>query len=280
MTGRVAVVMPCYNMERWVGSALTSLLHQDYDNYKIFVIDDGSTDKSQSIVRDLEARYPGRVQVFAQINGGCGRALNTGFDAANAEGGYDYGTMVSADNLYYPNFISSLAMALDLEPKSVAMVYGDFNYINERNQIINTLIHQEKDKTDLINGYDQGAAFMFRMEAKNKAGNYWRRICEDYPMAVRIAQHGEFRLVSLVLMAFRASNSQLTGSNVKEEELAAEYSRRLARKLLLGDETISLSSVYPEGVDPWLDRYDEDAAKRDGNNIGCILTGGLDDVEN
>jgi glycosyltransferase involved in cell wall biosynthesis len=249
-------------------------MRQTYTNFTLFAVNDGSEDHTEQILRDYMARYPDTIRVLSQKNKGCGEALNKGFAAANAEyGSYDYGTMVSADNIYYPNFLSSLAIALDYEPSNIVMVYGDFNYINEANQITNTLIHAPKDATDLVNGYDQGIAFMFRMEAKNKAGPYWRRICEDYPMAVRLAQFGDFRLVSLVLAAFRVSQAQLTGSNVFEEERAAEYSRRMAQKLLLQQE-VCLDDVYPEGVDPWQHRYDEDVAPaREGG-----VAGALDDV--
>jgi glycosyltransferase involved in cell wall biosynthesis len=274
MPGKVAVVMPCYNAERWIVMTMNSLINQNCDNYVIFAVNDGSEDRTEEILREFAARFPAKVRILSQKNKGCGEALNRGFDAANEEDGFDYGTMVSADNLYYPHFILSLSTALDHEPESVAMVYGDFNYIDEQNRLRDTLIHQPKDKTDLINGYDQGMAFMFRMGAKNKAGRYWKRICEDYPMAVKIAQYGDFVLVPLVLAAFRISDSQLTGSNKEEEERAAEYSRRLARRLLLGDETISLDDVYPSGVDPWKHRTDQDVNLDRYDGAG----GGLDDV--
>jgi hypothetical protein len=129
--------------------------------------------------------------------------------------------------------------------------------------VIETIIHDFKPADDLVNGYDQGAAFMFRMDAKKKAGDYWLRICEDYDMAVRLAEHGDFELVRLVLMAFRyAPATQLTGSDNEEETRAAEHSRRLARNLLL-DEDVKMD-VYPEGVDPYVHRYDRDAAEEKG----------------
>jgi len=263
MVGRVAVVMPAYNAERWVRGTLNSLMNQNYENFVVFAVNDGSEDQTESILREYAALYPEKMRVLSQGNKGCGEALNTGFDAVNEEGGFDYGTMVSADNLYFPNFLYTLATALDYESSSIVMVYADFNYINERNEITHSMIHTPKDRNDLVNGYDQGMAFMFRMHAKNSAGRYWKRICEDYPMAVKIAEHGDFRLVPLVLAAFRVSQAQLTGSNKMEEDRAAEYSRRLARRVLRKEE-VDLSEVYPKGVDPWKHRYDDDVVPREG----------------
>jgi len=264
MSGRVALVLPCYNAERWLKLTLESLLiHQDYDNYKVFAVNDGSEDQTQEVLNAFAARFPDKLKVVAQFNKGCGDALNRGFEEVEkeTENPFDYATMVSADNIYYKNFVSALATALDNSSENVVMVYGDFQYINEANQICGeAIIHDFKDKTDLVNGYDQGAAFMYRLSAKRKAGKYWKRICEDYAMAVKLAEQGDFELVPLVLMAFRVSDTQLTGSDDTEEKRAAEYSRRLARKTLIGEDVV-LDNVYPEGIDPWEHRYDYDLDK-------------------
>lgn len=264
MGGRVAIVLPFFRDERWINLTIRSLVEQDYDNYHIFAVSDGSEGNLLPMMKEWESRYPEKITVLCQDNKGTGGALNTGFDAAFEKNGFDYGTMVSADNIYYPNFLSCLTMALDNCPKSVAMVYADFQYINNTNRVIETIIHDFKPTNDLVNGYDQGPAFMFRMEAKRAAGDYWRRICEDYDMAVRLAAHGDFELVRLVLMAFRYNpGTQLTGSNKEEEERAAEHSRRLARKTLLGED-IDLNDIYPEGVDPYIHRYDHEVSEKRG----------------
>lgn len=258
MGGRVAVVMPFYSSINYIKSTMHTLLNQDHDNYRIFAVSDGSKEGMLDIMKEFEGRFPEKVRVLSQLNQGPGGALNTGFEAVNEEGGYDYGTMVSSSNLYQKNFLSALATALDHEPDDIVMTYGDFIYINENNVQMNTLIHKPVSKMDLVNGYDLGPAFMFRMWAKNKAGNYWRRICEDYNMAVRICEHGEVKLVPLVLMGYRVQPGQLTGSNPPEEQKAAEHSRRLAKKLYLGEDT-KPEEVYPDGVDPYVHRRDEDA---------------------
>ena len=51
MAGRVAVVMPCYNAERWVGATLETLMKQNYDNFVVFAVNDGSSDRSEIILR-------------------------------------------------------------------------------------------------------------------------------------------------------------------------------------------------------------------------------------
>jgi len=265
MGGRVAVVLPFYRSERWIHMMMRSLISQEYDNFHIFAVSDGAEGNLLPIMKEWESRHPEKITVLCQENKGTGGALNTGFDAAFEKGGFDYGTMVSGDNIYYPNFLSCLVKALDHSPKKVAMVYADFQYIDVNNRVIETVIHDFKPTSDLVNGYDQGPAFMFRMDAKRAAGDYWRRICEDYDMAVRLARYGDFELVRLVLMGFRYNpGKQLTGSNKEEEERAAEHSRRLARLTLSGEQDITLDDIYPDDVDPYIHRYDHEAAEKKG----------------
>jgi glycosyltransferase involved in cell wall biosynthesis len=257
MIGRVAIALPFYSSIKYIHRTMQTLIRQYHDNYKIFAVSDGSKGNLLQIMRWWEGQHPDKVRVLEQENMGPGGALNTAFDAANEEGGFDYGTMVSADNLYKPNFLSTLVKVLE-EDDGTVMAYGDFVYIDANDNPGQVVVHRHISKHHLVDGYDCGAAFLFRMSAKNKAGFYWRRICEDYDMAVRIGQFGEFKVVNEVLMGYRVSPKQLTGSSPIEEQRAAEHSRRLARKLFM-DEDTRPEDVYPPGVDPYIHRRDEDA---------------------
>ena len=82
----ITVVMPAYNEESVVADALGSLLRLDYPNYDVLVIDDGSSDRTAEVARDLargELRVP--VKVISQANGGKAAALNTGIRHAQGE---------------------------------------------------------------------------------------------------------------------------------------------------------------------------------------------------
>jgi glycosyltransferase involved in cell wall biosynthesis len=57
--GRVDVVIPIYNQEQWVGEAVTSVLNQTYKNFRLFVVNDGSTDRSRLVVQEAIDVYTG-----------------------------------------------------------------------------------------------------------------------------------------------------------------------------------------------------------------------------
>lgn len=77
---KLSVIMPVYNRERFIGSALRSLLNQrDSADLDIIVIDDGSTDGTGALVRSLASEAP-CIRLFQQPNGGVTKARNTGLN--------------------------------------------------------------------------------------------------------------------------------------------------------------------------------------------------------
>ena len=51
MREKISVILPCYNSEKFIRKSITSVLNQDYDNFELIIIDDGSTDKTQNILK-------------------------------------------------------------------------------------------------------------------------------------------------------------------------------------------------------------------------------------
>ena len=81
---KVSVVIPIYNAEKTLAKCIGSVLTQDYDNYELLLIDDGSKDSSLSICHDYARRYH-NIRVFTKSNGGVSSARNLGIDNANGE---------------------------------------------------------------------------------------------------------------------------------------------------------------------------------------------------
>lgn len=90
----LSVIVPCYNVEPWVGRCLDSLLDQGIDDMEIICVNDGSKDSTLAILRDYEERYPTTVRVIDQPNGGVSAARNAALDVARGT----YLTFVDADD--------------------------------------------------------------------------------------------------------------------------------------------------------------------------------------
>lgn len=81
----VSVIVPVYNVEKYLDRCITSIVNQTYLNLEIILVDDGSPDRSPQICEEW-ARRDSRIRIIHKTNGGLGMARNTGMD--NAHGAY------------------------------------------------------------------------------------------------------------------------------------------------------------------------------------------------
>ena len=84
MDSPVSIIIPVYNLEKYIENCLKSIAAQTYDNLEIICVDDGSTDKSAEIIKRLSAS-DGRIKYVRQENSGVSAARNRGLDEATGE---------------------------------------------------------------------------------------------------------------------------------------------------------------------------------------------------
>lgn len=82
---KVTVIVPVYNVEKYLKQCLESLVNQTIDSLQIIVVNDGSKDNSQAIINEYMAKYPGKVYGYEKENGGLGEARNYGMQFADGE---------------------------------------------------------------------------------------------------------------------------------------------------------------------------------------------------
>lgn len=95
---RLSVIVPVYNVEKYLRECVDSVLAQDIDDMEVILVDDGSTDRSGGIC-DEYAEKDNRVTVIHKENGGCSAARNAGLDIAQGE----YITFVDSDDYLLPD---------------------------------------------------------------------------------------------------------------------------------------------------------------------------------
>ncbi len=96
----VSILIPAYNAERWIGDAIRSALQQTWPNKEVIVVDDGSTDRSLSVIRSFE---PLGVKVATQPNQGPVAARNAAYAMARG----DYIQWLDADDLLEPGKVAA-----------------------------------------------------------------------------------------------------------------------------------------------------------------------------
>ena len=99
----ISVVMPVYNVEKYLREALDSIVNQSYRNLQIILVDDGSTDHS-GIICDEYAAVDDRITVIHQNNAGAGAAKNTGLDHIKGE----YLSIIDSDDYIEPDMFEKM----------------------------------------------------------------------------------------------------------------------------------------------------------------------------
>ena len=149
MSDLVSIIVPVYNVEKFLSQCIESLIGQSYKNLEILLIDDGSTDNSSNICREYEI-VDNRIKVFHKNNGGLSDARNYGLKHARGE----YISFVDSDDLVHPDFIYQLISSIGESELSVC----DFASFKEVDDIKNVnleieVTHVEKSRylKELIN---------------------------------------------------------------------------------------------------------------------------------
>lgn len=101
---KFSIVVPVYNVEAYLDDCLRSLQTQDYSDYEVICVNDGSTDGSRKILTAWEKRMP-QTRVIDRANGGLSAARNTGLAAATG----DYVVFVDSDDWVEPTMLNRLA---------------------------------------------------------------------------------------------------------------------------------------------------------------------------
>lgn len=102
---RCSVIIPLYNKEAFIDDALQSVLKQQYQNFEVIVVDDGSTDNGSSCVSAIQDN---RIQLIQQTNAGVSCARNRGIELAKGE----LVCFLDADDWYHPLYLETIvAMA-------------------------------------------------------------------------------------------------------------------------------------------------------------------------
>lgn len=135
MIPRLSIVVPFYNVERYIGQCLDSIARQTFGDFEVILVDDGSKDASVETARDFCARDP-RFRLVTQENQGLGPARNTG--VAHAQG--DYLTFVDSDDLIPRHAYEIMVRSLDETSSSFAA--GNARRFNNTHGVRQSYVHR------------------------------------------------------------------------------------------------------------------------------------------
>ena len=116
---QVSIILPTFNRERFLTEAFHAIAAQTYTDWELIVIDDGSTDNTESLVKALTPELTGQVQYIKQANGGVASARNKGLDLAQTP----FIAFFDSDDLWLPHHLADCVQALQANT-DVDWVFG------------------------------------------------------------------------------------------------------------------------------------------------------------
>lgn len=134
----ISVIIPVYNGEKYLEKCVSSVLNQPYKNIEVICINDGSTDKSVEVLKEISERDE-RVHIINQVNEGVASARNKGIMSAKGE----YVAFLDQDDIWVPNAVGENVIE-KIKYDKYEMI--SFAYYQSNQSISRVLLHSREEK--------------------------------------------------------------------------------------------------------------------------------------
>lgn len=243
----ISVIITCYNHGQYLARAIESVLKQNYQNFEIIVVDDGSTDNTAQISENYTD-----VKYVYQSNQGLSAARNTGIDHSSGV----YISFLDADDWFLPGALSANLTYLMQNPE-LAFVSGGYVRINEQNEITNKTTHVvDKDHYCHLlragNFIVMHAAVLYRRRVFDEFRfDVSLKACEDYDIYLKIA--GKYPILhhTKFIAAYRTHTQNMSGDVPLMLESALLVLNRRREFLSTSKER----EFFQKGLKFWKDLY-------------------------
>ena len=204
-TDRVSVIIPCYDQAKFLAEAIESVLAQTHRAHEIIVVDDGSPDRPDAVVR----AFPG-VYCIRQRNAGVSEARNAGVHAATGR----YLVFLDADDRLLPNHLETSLEAFKQHPE-VGMVCGDYRWFGaDDTWHRHTCAPMPDHYSTLLKTHFIGPpiVMMVRHDVVRRVGGFRSYVngCEDLDLYLRIARAYPIHCHHDVVGEYRRHQGQTT----------------------------------------------------------------------
>lgn len=221
-----------YNVEKFISTAINSVINQTFDNWELIIVNDGSTDNSRHIASSI-SKTDSRIRIYDKTNGGLSDARNFGLNRAQGEyiHFFDSDDWISPD--YYENFFLKAQECncdLIISGYTIDSFYENGNH-NAWIKELNTDYSNPKDLSNFISGYFNFAwNKLFRRDFLQTIGIYFEKglkLIEDCEFMSRFVSYNpSISFCNIVGYHYRNDNRK-TLSRFYDESLISISSRRI-----------------------------------------------------
>ena len=223
---KVTVIIPVFNGEGYIRTALNSVFTQTYKNYEIVCVDDGSKDQSGVILKE----YADRIHLVQQANVGQSAARNAGVKGATGI----YVAFLDQDDVWYPSKLERQVASLEADPEAV-MVYCDMDTIDDNGNVIqqsvissNRLSPPKWPTLTRLVGWDPciyPSTMLIRKNVFDQVGGFDPEITcfgEDIDLVLRLRELGHFHFLKEAGVQYRIHSSNFSSSGTDSKFTSVE----------------------------------------------------------
>lgn len=242
---KVSVIIVTYNREKYLKSAIKSVLNQNFQDFELIIVDDGSTDETKKLIEEIPSS---KIKYYYKPHTNAPDSRNYGINKASGE----FIVWLDSDDILMPNSLELELNQFQEEP-NLDIVYGDFISIDEQAKEIGVIKHYEYPTKGLLiealvwdNPFPNPGT-MIRKKCYDEVGNFDPSFtrAHDYEFWSRALRKCEVKHINAFVCKWRKHELRLSGPHRDKS-----FNVKVLKKIL---ERYSLQELFP-----WIDwQYQE-----------------------
>ena len=261
---KVDIIIPAYNAARYLPIAIDSVMAQTFEDWRIILVDDGSTDDTADVVVPYVDRLGQKLKYIKQVNRGLPAARNVAMANSSAE----FLALLDADDVWLPCRLSESLKCFEGRPQ-VGIAYGFNARVDVEGRVIDTFNRRQKHGEGRIAPYIymrkvylNCPTVTFRRKCVDEVGPFDEnlRATEDRDLWFRIALRYEVAFVPKVIAHYRVSPNSMSTDSGRMLEAQLQFIEKhygapgcgmLARQIALSEVYKQQAEVLAVRQRPW-----------------------------
>jgi glycosyltransferase involved in cell wall biosynthesis len=214
---KIAVIIPCYNAQKTIQTTLESVLQQTFGQFKIYVVNDGSTDDTSIVLSKFQEKYSEKIDIITQRNQGQARARNRGIQESSEE----YIAFIDSDDLWHPEKLEKQFSFLKAN-NNIGMCYTQGLEIDEQENKIGTIPVNPLYKGDcfqrlILSNNIVASSVMVRRSVLDRVGMFDTSLgaCENWDLWLRISKEFLIDFLDVPLTYYRIHQNNMSQNSDK-----------------------------------------------------------------
>jgi len=244
LTPFISVLMPTYNNAKYIRASVESVITQPYQNFEILILNDGSTDNTDEVVKELLVAYPDKIRYYKQENAGIPASTNRLIKLAKG----DFILLLDSDDLLYENVLDVYVDYIRRYPDA-SVFYGSrvqFGHCQNIYQPTDLYHNKELYMSRFVRCYCTipNSSTVIKKSVFTEFGDYDERFIksQDEAFWFRIAPHVEFKFIDTNSSYVRRHPTSISIARENNQE----HNKYLAMIITMVVEKYSLQQLFPQ----------------------------------